>query len=65
MGTDPIFRLQLKWKCFRAEVFALPAVDMLTAMKNWMLIAIEIVMPGGSLIALALFLYRRFAQRAA
>ena len=34
-------------------------------MKNWMLIAIEIILPGGSLIALALFLYRRFARPAA
>ena len=31
-----------------------------TQMKNWMLIAIEIVLPGGSLIALAIFLYQRF-----
>ena len=29
-------------------------------MKNWMLIAMEIVLPGGSLIALAIFLYQRF-----
>ena len=34
-------------------------------MKNWMLIAIELVMPGGSLIALALYLYRRFTASAA
>jgi hypothetical protein len=34
-------------------------------MKNWMLIAIEIILPGGSLIALALFLYRRFTASAA
>jgi hypothetical protein len=34
-------------------------------MKNWMLIAIEIILPGGSLIALALFLYQRFRASAA
>ena len=35
-------------------------------MKNWYLLAaIEILMPGGTLIALALYLYRRFAQREA
>jgi hypothetical protein len=35
-------------------------------MKNWYLLAaIEIVMPGGTLIALALLLYRRFLQRPA
>lgn len=35
-------------------------------MKNWyVLAAIEILMPGGSLIALALFLYRRYVQRPA
>ena len=34
-------------------------------MKNWMLIAIEIVLPGGSLIALAIFLYQRFFREPA
>ena len=34
-------------------------------MKNWVLIAIEIVLPGGSLIALAIFLYQRFFKASA
>ena len=35
-------------------------------MKNWYLLAaIEILMPGGTLIALALYLYRRFTASAA
>ena len=32
-------------------------------MKPWMLIAIVALVPGGSLIAPALYLYRRLAQR--
>ena len=32
-------------------------------MKPWMLIAIVALVPGGSLIAPALYLYRRLARR--
>ena len=35
-------------------------------MKNWALLAaIEIVLPGGSLIALAIYLYQRFFRDSA
>jgi len=46
-------------KRFRADAWRLPRAANVSGMKLWMLLLIEIFMPGGTLVVLALVAWKR------